>query len=425
MTTTRRIAMGTLLVGALALTGCSGSDGSGGGGESSPDLTVWFMRGDVPDSAQEWLVDAWAEKHDGAELTIEIQDWDGIVTKLQTTLASASQTPDLVEFGNTQVRTFTEVGALSDITDLTDAIGGDDLIPALVEAGTADEKLYAAPFFAGTRVIYYRESMLEAAGVDVPETLEELGDAAIALKEANVGDVPDFDGIFLGAKDFGSGLGWIFTSGSSIAEQDGDQWVGTLSEPEGIAALEELQRVYLEGMSTAATASVDETRQPTVNDNEGRTAMFSALPSHFASIDPELQDDTGAFALPGLSAGETGHVLAGGSNIGIPALSPNQDHARELLHLMFEPEFQESFSTEGGWVPGNTAFSVPDEANPAALAQEDAVQAAVMPPPTPGWGIVESDDVVRDLLTELAQGEDPAEIARKYDEIIASHLNGD
>jgi N,N'-diacetylchitobiose transport system substrate-binding protein len=418
----RRLAVGTLLVGAFALSACAAGGPEASGGDSDPNLTVWFMRDDVPDAAQEWLTTEWAERNDGAELTIEIQDWDGIVTKLQTTLASESQTPDVVEFGNTQVRTFTSVGALSDISDLQADLGGDSLIPSLVEAGSIDEALYAAPFFAGSRVIYYRESMLEAAGIEIPETIQELGDAAIALKEANA-DIDDFEGLFMPAKDLGSTVGWLFSYGTPIAEQDGDQWVGTLSTPEGIEALESLQEIYSEGMSTAASATVDETRTPYIPYNEGRAAMFSSLPNAWAEITPELQEDTGAFALPGTSAGEIGHVLAGGSNVGIAALSPNQEHARELLAMMFEPEFQEYFATDGGWVPGNTEYAVPAEGNPAAEAQVAAVENSMMTPLTPGWGVIESNDVMRNLFTEIAQGGDVTALAEEYDATIASLLN--
>jgi N,N'-diacetylchitobiose transport system substrate-binding protein len=417
----KHLALGVAVVGALALSSCAGP-GAGSDTESSPDLTAWFMRDDVPDAAQEWLKTEWAERHDGAELTIEIQDWDGIVTKLQTTLASESQTPDVVEFGNTQVRTFSSVGALSDISDMQDEIGGDSLIPALVEAGSVDEKLYAAPFFAGARVIYYRESMFEEAGIEVPTTIDELNDAAVALKQAN-SDVPDFEGIFIPAKDLGNGLGWLFTYDNPVAVLEGEEWKGTLSTPEGIASLEALQKVYSEGMSTAATATVDETRAPFTPYNEGRAAMFSSLPNAWDNIDPELQEDTASFALPGLESGEVGHALAGGSNIGISALSPNQEHARELLAMMFEPEFQEFFATEGGWVPGNTEYAAPQEDNPAAIEQVAAVENARMTPLAPGWGIIESNDVIRNLFTEIAQGGDVEALAAEYDATIESLLN--
>lgn len=410
------------VAGALALAACS----SGGGGdapEESADLTVWFMRDDVPDVAQEWLVDTWAEQNDGAVLTIEIQDWDGIVTRLQTTLSSPDQTPDLVEFGNSQVITFSAAGALSDISDLQEEIGGSDLVPSLVEAGTFEGSLYAAPMFAGSRVIYYRKSLLEQAGIELPATIEELTDAAIALKDANPEGVDGFEGMYLPARDFGSAMGWVFSYDANFATQDGDQWVGTLSEPAGIAALENLQRLYMEGALTADSASLDEARQPYVAYNEGRAGMFSGLHLMNEDISPELQEDTGVMPLPGLEPGSVGHVFAGGSNLGIPAASANQEYARDLLRLTMSEQFQTYFASDGGWVPGNSEYSGPLAETEVGEAEIIAVENAVMTPNAASWGVVEGNDVIRDMLVQLAQGDDPAALAAATDSTVAELLN--
>lgn len=419
----RYAGLAAVAAGALVLAGCSGGSGSTSGQED-PNLTVWFMRDDVPDVAQEWLIDTWAEQNDGAELTIEIQDWDGIVTRLQTTLASPEQTPDLVEFGNSQVITFTSAGALSDISDLQAEIGGDDLVPSLVEAGSYDGSLYAAPMFAGSRVLYYRESLFEAAGIEPPTTIEELTAAAAQLQEANPEDVDGFEGIFLPARDFGSAMGWFFTYGAQFAAQEGDQWVGDLSTPEGIAALENLQELFTTGTQTAASATLDEARQPYVAYNEGRAGMFSGLHLTFDEIDPELQDDTGIIALPGLEPGSVGNVFAGGSNLGIPALSPNQEYARDLLQLTMSEEFQTYFASDGGWVPGNSAYAGPLGETEVGQVEIIAVENSVMTPNAEGWGVVENNNVIRDMLVRLAQGEDATALASETDAAVENLLNG-
>ncbi|MDJ0376996.1 extracellular solute-binding protein [Cryobacterium sp. PH31-L1] len=413
-------AIGLALTGSVLLAGCSAGSTAANANE---DLTVWFMREDVPQVAQDWLVNEWADTHDGATLTIEIQDWDGIVTKLQTTLASPSQTPDLVEFGNSQVITFSAAGALSDITDMTDELGGSDLIPSLVEAGTHDGALYAAPFFAGSRIVYYRKSLFQAAGIAVPTTIAEVAQAAITLQQANPEGVDNFSGIFLPAKDFGAAQGWVYTHGSTFAELDGDTWKGTLSTPEGIAALEDLQNIYLNGVADAATATLDEARQPAVRYSAGQAGMFVALNNAYAKIDPALLEDTGVFALPGVEAGSTGKAFAGGSNIAIPAQSPKQDLAREALALTLSETFQSYFASDGGWVPGNISYAAPLEATEVGQVEVQAVAASVMTPAAEGWATVEGNDVIRDLLTQLAQGGDVKQLAADTDAMIESLLN--
>ena len=122
-------------------------------------------------------------------MELERQQWTGIVEKLTTAL-SGSDAPDIVEFGNTQAQTFEAAGAVIDLTDRAEELGGDDFLQSLLEAGTYDGSLYAVPYYAGARVVIYRKDLFEEAGIEIPTTLEELVAAGEALKEANA-DVPE------------------------------------------------------------------------------------------------------------------------------------------------------------------------------------------------------------------------------------------
>lgn len=409
-------------IASLALVaGCS--SGSPATSSDDQDLTVWFMRGSVSEEGQEWLKDQWAEGHDDAELNIEIQDWDGIVAKLQTALASPDQTPDLVEFGNTQVGAFSSAGALSDISDMQEELGGEELVDSLVASGTYEDKMYAAPFFAGSRIIFYNKELFKAAGVEVPTTLSEVGEAAIELQEANPEDVKDFSGFYLPAKSFAEAMGWVFTNGANVATQTGDEWVGTLSTDEGLTALNQLQDIYLNGTTMAATATTDESRTPAVPYNGGRAGMFMGLPSSWDDIDEDLREDTGVLALPGLEAGTIGNAHSGGSNIAIPAKSPKQDLAREALNLIFEPTFQEYFASEGGWVPGNITYADPLKDTEVGKVEVEAVENSAALPTAENWASVEAANVLRDVLTKIAQGGDVEQIAKDTDQRIEELLN--
>src|SRR6478752_4188732 len=111
-------------VAALALTtlAACGSDDEGsstddGGGAESADIRVWLNGTDTPQEARDWLKKTFEEQNEGSTLTIEQQEWDGLVEKLTTSLSSESETPDVVEIGNTQAPTFTSAGAFADMTD--------------------------------------------------------------------------------------------------------------------------------------------------------------------------------------------------------------------------------------------------------------------------------------------------------------------
>ena len=84
--------------------------------------------------ARDWLKTTFEDQHPGSTLTIEQQEWEGLVEKLTTSLSSDSETPDVVEVGNTQAPTFTAAGAFSDVSSDLDDWGGDDLLQGFVEA---------------------------------------------------------------------------------------------------------------------------------------------------------------------------------------------------------------------------------------------------------------------------------------------------
>src|SRR5690606_40430958 len=133
------------------LAACSTAPGAESESEETGTVRLWVMEGSLSDESREYLEEQFAEENPGSELAIEVQQWDGIVSKLQTSLASKNESPDLVEIGNTQTTTFTSVGAFADVTDLKETLGGDDLIPSFVEAATIDDKIYAYPLYAGAR----------------------------------------------------------------------------------------------------------------------------------------------------------------------------------------------------------------------------------------------------------------------------------
>ena len=49
-----------------------------------------------------------------------------------------------------------------DLTDKYEELGGDDLLPGFVDVGTYDGKFYAAPYYSGSRLVFYRKDMYKA-----------------------------------------------------------------------------------------------------------------------------------------------------------------------------------------------------------------------------------------------------------------------
>ena len=96
----------------LALTACGSGDGEEdkSGGPESAEIRVWLNGTDTPQEARDYLKETFEAAHEGSTLVIEEQSWTGLVDKLTTSL-SGSDSPDIVEVGNTQAPAFTSAGA--------------------------------------------------------------------------------------------------------------------------------------------------------------------------------------------------------------------------------------------------------------------------------------------------------------------------
>ncbi|MFC5860299.1 extracellular solute-binding protein [Agromyces flavus] len=191
-------------VAALTLAGCATSGGDAAS-EEGAEIRVWLVGTDTPDEAREYLESTFEEEHPDSTLVIEEQSWDGLVDRLTTSL-SGSDSPDIVEVGNTQAAAFTSAGAFLDLTEHYDELGGDDLLPGFVEAGSYDDKFYAAPLYAGSRLVFYKKDALAAAGLEAPTTLDQYIEQGIALADAN----PGKSGIWWPGQDWYNALPYIW-----------------------------------------------------------------------------------------------------------------------------------------------------------------------------------------------------------------------
>lgn len=412
---------------ALALTACGGSgeatgeDPSEGGGEAA-QIRVWLVGTDTPQEARDYLETTFEEAHEGSDLVIEEQVWDGLVDKLTTSL-SGSDSPDVVEVGNTQAVAFTSVGAFMDLSDKKEELGGDDLLEGFVESGTYDGTFYAAPYYAGSRLVFYRKDLLQAAGLQPPTTLEEYVAAGEALRAANGGG--QFSGIYFPGQDWRNALPYIWAAGGDLAVEEDGQWKGALSSPESVEGLEMVQRV----MTQASGAAKDGNEvDPQVPYCAGQIGMLSApgwVQGSILNADggcPDAEANLGVLALPGETAGETAPVFLGGSNIAVAAKSQNPDLAYEALKIILSDEYQ-SILAENGLVPAKTSLISKMPAGPLSEATEAAASNTKLTPAAPGWANVESDRILEDLFVQIAQGGDVASLAAAADEKITAALN--
>ncbi len=261
-----------------------------------------------------------------------------------------------------------------------------------MDAGTYDGALYAAPYYAGGRIVFYTPQIV---GDTLPTTLDEYVEKGKALKTDTV------SGIYAPGKDWYNALPYVWAHGGEIAVQDGDEWDAQFSSDESLEGLEQLQDVYL----NASVAPVDgNERLGNIDFCAGEVGFLSspawaagnitgAWPWGDEAAGEEVSEgcpdtygsDLGAFALPGLEAGETAPIFAGGSNVAVATKSDSPEKAKAALTIMLSEGYQKLLA-EQGLTPGikSAAEFLPD--TPIAKAQAEALANSKFTPDEPELG---------------------------------------
>ena len=444
-----------LTASALALSACASgpttstsASASAAASAEPQNITLWLAGGDTPDALRDYLKTTYQAKT-GGTLTIEEQAWGDLVTKLTTALPDANNTPDVVEVGNTQSPTFTNVGAFSDVSDVYGELGGDKLLQSFVEVGKVDGKNYTLPYYFGSRYMFYRKDIYKDAGVAVPKTLTEFNTAVKTIAGKNPKGVKDFSGFFIGGQDWRNGISWIFANGGDLAKQQNGQWTSTLADPNSVKGLTQLQDIFTNASKAPKTAK-DESAWLYINSSDvikddasdptkvtGKTSLAAATImapgwAHWSIGDlvkkdgketRQWNDDTfGVFALPG-DDGKPAPVFAGGSNIGISAKSKNQAGSRELMKIIFSAEYQQMLG-KNGLGPANSDYMSTLGDDLFAKALIESASNSKLTPAAPGWATVEASGKLEEFFAKVAAGGDVAALAAEYDALLTPMLNG-
>ena len=88
---------------------------------------------------------------------------------------------DVVHTPVIQVQRWIQAGWLQPVTDLVSDEVTSDILAGPLGAYDVNGEQWALPFFAGVGLMSYREDLLEAAGVGVPETWEDMLEVSAAI----------------------------------------------------------------------------------------------------------------------------------------------------------------------------------------------------------------------------------------------------
>lgn len=146
------------------------------------EVTLWHME-QPPHRVEriQMLIDEFNAANPDITVSQEPQNWGEIYAKAPAALAAGTG-PDMLFAIPDFAPILNAMGALSSVADFVQELDDEhDFVDSAVEAYSYDDGVWAVPLYNMTLNLWYRKSVLEEAGVDVPTSWEEWRSAAQTL----------------------------------------------------------------------------------------------------------------------------------------------------------------------------------------------------------------------------------------------------
>ncbi len=411
---TLRLVAGSLATMAV-LTACGGGDDSGG--EGGDTIDVWIM--DPGSPAVQKVVEQYATdfeaENSGTTVNIEFVPWEQAHDKFATSIAGG-EVPDVAEMGTTWTPEFAELGAFTEVSAPEEG----EYVSSLVDAATLDGTVWGKPWYAGSRALIYRKDVLQKAGVEPPQTWDDVKAACEAIKQ----DGGDMYAYAVNGLTEHYYLPLIWQAGGEIATEDGDTWKSALDSPEAAEAIDYYADLYQSGCSPKSSIGWEEPDSQEAFAN-GDLAMLIAGGWTYQSIidtKPELESKIGTVLEPAGPA--SGTAFAGGSHLVVFEESDAQDLATEFVDFMLQAEELNKFTSAVGFLPGTVAgieaSGYLEDPIRKPFAEQLLDHSAVYPP-SPRWGGLEGANIFDGEIQAVMRGEKTgaeaaADLAARMDE---------
>lgn len=165
----RRFGLALAALAAAGPAACARADGP---------LKIWAM-GVEGESLTPFARD-FERAHPDIRVRVQVLPWSAAHEKLLTAFA-ADDLPDIIALGNTWVAEFAALGALAPLNERlrTSAIRFDRFFPGARGSVTIADRILGVPWYVDTRLLFYRQDLLEAAGFDAVATTWDGWDAQL------------------------------------------------------------------------------------------------------------------------------------------------------------------------------------------------------------------------------------------------------
>ena len=215
--------------------------------------------------------------YENVDLVIDVVSWNDITTKVNTRIGN-NDAPDILNIDS--FADYQAAGLLLPAQDYISETTYAKFYQSFLDQSVVDGTVWAVPDLASCRAMYYNKDILDAAGVAVPTTFDELVAACEAIKAYDPSIYPW--GVDMTTDEGQACFAYyIWNNGGDFTDAEGN-W--TLNDPKNVEAIEFIVGMVKDGLTNSDPAT--ETRY--VNQDmfgAGKVAMMigpNSIPTYIA-----------------------------------------------------------------------------------------------------------------------------------------------
>ncbi|MFE0644357.1 extracellular solute-binding protein [Streptomyces sp. NPDC058877] len=348
----RRGIAATALVAALGVTlaACGGSDsGSNGGSKSSGELSgtvTWWDTSTVgsEDKVFKKVAEDFTKKYPKVTVKYVNVPFGEAQNKFKNAAQSGSGAPDVIRSEVAWTPEFADLGYLAPLDGTPALKDADDFLEQAAASTKYNGKTYAVPQVIDSMGIFYNKKIFKEAGVEVPETIDELKAVSAKIKEKT-----GKTGLYLRGDDPYWFLSFLYGEGGDLV--DAEQKKIKIDDESGVKALKTVKDlVDSKAAITDATNGWDN-MQAAFKD--GKVAMMIngpwAVADTYAGKEFADKANLGIAPVPAGSHGQG--APQGGHNLAVYAGSKNLDASYAFAEYMSSTETQATIAKELSLLP--------------------------------------------------------------------------
>lgn len=362
------------------------------------------------------LIPKFESENPGIKVNAVSHEWAELHDKILVS-ASSQSLPDVARLDIAWLPEFEQMGVLvaldQEMPDFAEVAGA--LLDSALSTANIGGSYYALPLNTNSKILFYNTAMLEAAGVEVPTTMDEWVEAVRKLSGTNA------NGQQIWGWNEPALSGWnicpfIWSFGGSLTNEEQTVATGYINSPETVKAVETFAMLVQEGALTGFNSG---DIPMTDGFGTGRYAMMLEGPWKTAELAGAYPDV--AYGTAYMPAGEGGSIsVLGGEDIAM-FNTANREAAWKFMQFM-TGEYAQTAMARCGQIPVNKAALESDTVKNADYAPFiQAIETAKARPTVAAWS--EMDNELTNAMTAVVNGEKTAqeamdELAVVFDELL-------